>query len=55
MSGPDWTGLAELVAAPGGLDRFSDAQLRPLLLEFFERISFDIGNPREVQIIIGEG
>ena len=54
VSGPDWTGLAELIAAPGVLDRFSDAQLRPLLLEYITKIRY-IGNPREVQIIIGEG
>ena len=30
--GPDWTGLAELIAAPGVLERFPDKQLRPLLL-----------------------
>ena len=54
VSGPDWTGLAELIAAPGVLDRFSDAQLRPLLLEYITKIRY-IGNPREVQIIIGKG
>ena len=54
VTGPDWSGLAELIAAPGVLDRFSDAQLRPLLLEYITQIRY-IGNPREVQIIIGEG
>jgi DNA invertase Pin-like site-specific DNA recombinase len=52
--GPDWSGLAELIATPGVLDRFSDAQLRPLLLEYIREIRY-IGNPREVQIIIGKG
>ena len=54
VSGPDWRGLAELIAAPGVLDRFSDAQLRPLLLEYITQIRY-VGNPREVQIIIGKG
>ena len=54
VTGPDWSGLAELIAAPGVLDRFSDAQLRPLLLEYITQIRY-IGNPREVQIIIGKG
>ena len=36
--GPDWKKLAELIATPGVLDRFSDAQLRPLLLEYITQI-----------------
>ena len=43
--GPDWEGLAELVA--GGLDTASDEELRVIFLEFFERISFE-GNPKAV-------
>ena len=43
--GPDWEGLAELVA--GGLDSASDEELRVIFLEFFERISFE-GNPKAV-------
>ena len=54
VRGPDWSGLAKLIAAPGVLDRFSDAQLRPLLLEYITQIRY-VGNPREVQIIIGKG
>ena len=52
--GPDWSGLAELIEAPGVLDRFSDAQLRPLLLEYITKIRY-VGNPREVEVVIGEG
>ena len=37
--GPDWEGLAELVA--GGLDSATDEELRVIFLEFFERISFE--------------
>ena len=54
VSGPDWSGLAELIEAPGVLDRFSDAQLRPLLLEYITKIRY-VGNPREVEVVIGEG
>ena len=54
VSGPDWSGLAELIEAPGVLDRFSDAQLRPLLLEYIAKIRY-VGNPREVEVVIGEG
>jgi len=54
VSGPDWSGLAELIAAPGVLDRFTDAQLRPLLLEYITKIRY-VGNPREVEVVIGEG
>ena len=43
--GPDWEGLAELVA--GGLDSATDEELRVIFLEFFECISFE-GNPRSV-------
>lgn len=52
--GPDWSGLAELIQTPGVLDRFSDAQLRPLLLEYITKIRY-VGNPREVEVVIGEG
>ena len=43
--GPDWEGLADLVA--GGLDGASDEELRALFLEFFEQggIQF-LGNPK---------
>ena len=44
--GPDWKGLAELVA--GGLDSASDEELRVVFLEFFDRIVFQ-GNPRTVE------
>ena len=36
--GPDWEGLAELVAA--GLDSATDEELRVIFLEFFERILY---------------
>ena len=45
VAGPDWQGLAELVA--GGLDSASDEELRVIFLEFFERIRFE-GNPKTV-------
>ena len=45
VAGPDWQGLAELVA--GGLDSASDEELRAVFLEFFERIRFE-GNPKTV-------
>ena len=54
MVGPDWTGLAELIATPGVLDSFTDKQLRPLVLEYVTQI-FYVGNPREVEIRIREG
>ena len=52
--GPDWTGLAELIAAPGVLERFPDKQLRPLLLEYVAKLRY-VGNPREVEIVLKEG
>ena len=54
ITGPDWTGLAELLAAPGVLDSFSDAQLRPLLLEFVNQITYT-GTPTEVDITLRDG
>lgn len=52
--GPDWSGLAELLATPGVLDAFTDAELRPLLLEYVAQIIYT-GTPAEVQIRIREG
>ncbi len=52
--GPDWSGLAQLLATPGVLDRFPDKQLRSLLLEYVTQI-FYVGNPREVQIVLKKG
>ena len=52
--GPDWTGLAELIATPGVLERFPDKQLRPLLLEYVAKLRY-VGNPREVEIVLKEG
>ena len=52
--GPDWTGLAELIASPGVLERFPDKQLRPLLLEYVAKLRY-VGNPREVEIVLKEG
>ena len=54
VSGPDWSGLAELLIAPGVIDAFNDAQLRALLLEYIAEIVY-IGNPREVYIRVREG
>ena len=54
MVGPDWSGLAELIATPGVLERFTDEQLRPLLLEYVAEIRY-MGNPREVKIIVRKG
>ena len=51
---PDWTGLAELLAAPGVLNSFSDAQLRPLLLEFVDQITYS-GTPTKVDITLRDG
>ena len=51
--GPNWTGLAELLAAPGVLDRFSDAELRPLLLEYVAQINYT-GIPSQVEIRVRE-
>ena len=47
--GPDWTGLAELVAVPNLLEGFPDSELRPFLLEYVQEIVY-VGNPAEVQI-----
>ena len=47
--GPDWTGLAELLAVPGLMEGFPDAKLRPLLLEYVKQIVY-VGNPTEVKI-----
>ena len=52
--GPDWAGLAELISAPGVLDRFTDEQLRPLALEYVAQIVY-VGNTREVEIRILKG
>ena len=52
--GPDWGGLAELIATPGVLDRFTDEQLRPLVLDYIAEIVY-LGNPREVQVIVQKG
>ena len=52
--GPDWSGLAELLATPGVLDAFTDAELRPLLLEYVAQIIYT-GTPTEVEIRIREG
>jgi DNA invertase Pin-like site-specific DNA recombinase len=52
--GPDWTGLAELIAAPGVLERFTDKQLRPLLLEYVAKFRY-LGNPRKVEVVLKEG
>ena len=52
--GPDWTGLAELIASPGVLERFPDKQLRPLLLEYVAKLRY-VGNPRQVEVVLKEG
>ena len=52
--GPDWTGLAELIASPGVLERFPDKQLRSLLLEYVAKLRY-VGNPREVEVVLKEG
>ena len=52
--GPDWSGLAELIAAPGVLERFTDKQLRPLLLEYVAKFRY-VGNPRQVEVVLKEG
>ena len=54
VEGPDWTGLAELLATPGVLDGFTDAELRPLLLEFVDQILYT-GTPTEVDIRVRDG
>jgi len=54
VASPDWTGLAELLATPGLLERFTDAQLRPLVMEYVAEILY-IGNPAQVNIRIREG
>lgn len=51
---PDWQWLADAIAAAGVLERFSDKQLRPLLLEFVESITY-LGNPREVKVMVRKG
>ena len=51
--GPDWTGLAELIATPGVLERFTDKQLRALLLEYVAKLRY-LGNPREVEVVLKE-
>ena len=51
--GLDWTGLAELLATPGVLDRFTDAELRPLLLEYVAQIIYT-GTPSQVEIRVRE-
>jgi len=52
--GPDWTGLAQLIAAPGVLERFTDKQLRPLLLEYVAQCRY-VGNPRQVEVVLQKG
>jgi len=52
--GPDWTGLGELLATPGVLDAFTDAELRPLLLEYVAQIVYT-GTPTEVEIRVRNG
>ena len=47
--GPDWRGLSELLAVPGVLDAFTDAELRPLVLDYIAEIVY-LGNPGEVEI-----
>ena len=47
--GPDWTGLAELLAVPGLMEGFPDAKLRGFLLDYVEQILY-VGNPTEVEI-----
>ena len=49
IDGPNWAGLAELLAVPGVLERFTDAELRPLLIDYITQI-FYVGNPREVKV-----
>ncbi len=49
--GPDWAGLAELLAVPGMLERFPDAELRRLLIEYVERMEYT-GSPRQIEIIL---
>ena len=54
LVGPDWSGLAELLATPGVIEAFKDAQLRALLLEYIAEIVY-IGNPSKVYVRIREG
>ena len=49
--GPDWRGLAELLALPGALDGATDEELRALILEYIEQIVY-VGNCREVAITL---
>lgn len=52
--GPDWSALVPLLQTPGVLERFTDKQLRALLLEFVAEIIYT-GNPRNVQIVLSKG
>ena len=49
--GPDWGTLSDLLQSPGVLERFSDTELRPLLLEYISQVVY-VGNTRDVEIRI---
>ena len=54
VEGPDWRGLAEALETDGVLDRFTDTELRPFVLNYIAEIVY-VGNPREVKVRVREG
>ena len=52
--GPDWSALIPLLQTPGVFERFTDAQLRPLLLEFVAQLVYT-GDPRNIEVVLRQG